>query len=522
MKKAKRGLPKGPMRKTVSWLLNASSDSYWKQQAIHAGLDLHNAVRESPIQHPWKSFYFEQAFLKILHKVHWNLQALSLFDRLQIKHYTRFIEAFSFSDPLLSAETASQLLSMLPELKIVTFHQTNGLIQATFGCNLDRNPLHTVKLVDIHLIDGRTLNFIPKNVRTVVICNARHITCDFLQGLHERPQLDTLIIRSSSLEQNALYHVPKQIQHLDLSFSGKDQNPRMLQLVPQQLLTFCCNGWSQCSDLELSYLPQTIVSIELNNWTLTELGMKELSKLPLTHCSLKECSALQGIGLLPKTLQTLNLSGNKLEKKELAALTEFVHLNTLYMQSCVLEGSLPIVSQTLTELSLAHTPITKESLEAIQKLSQLTKLCLQGCSIENGDLEALPSGLEHLDLSDCNSLTDTGAHLLQRLEKLHTLVIDRCEQIRGLCLSTLSSSIKKLSLQGCHRLSGRCLGQLPSGIEELCIANCELVEPNDLRTIPRSLQIITLSRNSRVSLDFFEYSHWSKIEENEITTLIRS
>lgn len=513
------------MKKAVSWLWGSSSERYWKKQAANALFDMRCAYIHTNLTNPWKSFFYEQTLIATLQKVQWDISQLSLLDKLHIKQYATSIEAFTLVGHLVSSDTALTILSWLVNLKTLKFEQTNGQLPAFDECTFDLPKITTIYFSGVHLIDRRVLHSISDSVQTLYIHQARSVTCDFLEGLQKKTAITSLSMTSCTLDTSALHLIPKQLHYLDLSNSGKNQDPKMLQLIGQNLTTFLCNGWNQCCDADLSSLPQTLQTLSIDHWNLSSHGVQELSKIELVHCSMRYCNISENSHLetLPKTLKTLDLSGNTLTTQALTFLQRLNALETLKIEAMKHLAPIGFFPHELRELSLAHSGrLEKSTLKQIKELKMLLTLNMRGCFLENQDLEELPEQLQFLDISECESITDTGVTFLNRLKNLNTLITDRCEQIRGSGLTSLSSSLQKLSCQGCHRFSGKCLTTMPKGLEELYINDCELVDIADTYDVPKSLQIYRLSTNLQTPSSTQLDSSWSKKGEHEITTALRN
>lgn len=462
-----------------------SSEPYWKTKALSIDASIRPQSRSPHIQNPWKSLYFEKLLERALTRVNWNLKALSPFERLSLKQSACYIESFTFSGTSVSLDTATTLLSWFTHVKSLTFFQTNHLLQAVKYQDIECNALHTIQFVDVHLVDKRALPFIPTCIKEITIDHARSVTSDFLDGLQTKPLLHTISITSSGLDPQAIHAIPQTIHSLDLTNSGKNLESHVLELLPPHLTHFACGNWTQCGDTETAYLPPTIESLILEGWKLTNDGLATIKNLPLTKLTLRNCISTDiqnALRHIPNTIQELDLSGNAISCLEIHILKQLTHLKKLILDSIPLSDQRVDFPIGLEELSLAKcSTLSEATIQNLVTLINLKVLRLSGCGVSNNDLSWLPLKLEFLDLSDCQGITDVGAMHLERLHSLHTLILDRCEQIRGFGLAALPHTMRVLSCQGCHRLSGKSLIHMPKNLQELHLDNCDLIEASDIQ-----------------------------------------
>ncbi|MCE5294415.1 MAG: hypothetical protein LLF94_07350, partial [Chlamydiales bacterium] len=172
--------------------------------------------------------------------------------------------------------------------------------------------------------------------------------------------------------------------------------------------------------------------------------------------------------------------------RDISTFTSLVELDVSYLESSggTLNDTPLQFAPSLKKLNVSYSgPLHTATIHSLTALRHLTHLNAAGCNFENADLEYLPQTLCELDISLASKITDSGFVFLGKLQKLYSLHVEGCEQIRGSGLSHLAQSVKKLSLAGCHRLSGKSLACISQQLEELSVDSCELVMVEDIASI---------------------------------------
>lgn len=505
-----------PPDRTQGLSLDTSpEDLFWKEHSLRFGFDIRKQkAHTAPIKNPWKSFFFEKFLEYTLQKVNWNLDDIKTWEKNFWKQNGQHIEKLELHAPYITIKDFEQVLQWLPNLKVLTLSKCNLLMQATTDELLPQNipllpELHTLIIQDLHLLSSKIIKYIPTQINTLVIDHCRSLCPEFIENLSSLKQLISLTLRACpTVELNQLSKVPSQLRELDLTGSGKFFQAESLALLPHELQVLKLNGWDGCSDNELRYVPLHIETLEIEGWSITKEGLSMLENRPLKHLNLSGCARdtfYSSLFLLPKTLQSLNLSQNDLLAEDLFMLDSLEQLQSLTIEYGNAYGAklddLPIrFPSKLHKLLLSHSgPFTKKTIESLKRLTELKTLSLAGCEIENSDLEWLPESLEELDLSLCHQINDSGLTFLANHYNLSSLTLDGCEQMRGSGFSSLTPSLKKLSLKGCNRLSGKSFVALPSEIEELFLDHCSLISTDDIYALPSTLQVLTLAECTNIT-----------------------
>ena len=487
--------------------------SFWKEQSLRFGFDIRKIDTTVALDSPWRSFFYENFFEFSLKKIGWNKDELSLLERMYWKRNGKYLEKLRLDLQCTSYADLARILPWLPELKVLELSQTNRLLQTVVDDSLLHllPKLHTVLIHDVHLVSKNALLLIPKSVQRLIIRSCRKIDPGFFEALQEYHELKELVLEASGgIESHLLCKLPKQLKSLDLSHPLHDIATECLELLPKTLETLKLNSWHSLTDKDLVNFSNTLSTLELDGSKLTSQGLKILGGLPLKKCSLRAVRFADfnmNLSFLPKTLASLDISENGMTLDDLAPLGQYTSLETLRIESTpAFASSALFFPQGLKELSLKDSRlVSKATLQGLKKLYALKKLDLSGCQVENEDIEWLPQNLEELDLGHCPAITDTGVSMMKHLSTLQTVILDRCEQIRGFGLASLSESVKKLSLAGCHRLSGKCLVSLPQALEELYLDACELLASQDTKDLPTTLQVLHLTDCPNITNDAIDH-----------------
>lgn len=502
--------------KLPSWLelfsnskIHTTEDAFWKEQTLRFGF-------ESSTTEPWKNYFFARLFEYSLKKVDWEVAKLKASEKKFWLEHGQHIERLEIVSSSIRPEDFVTVVRWLPNLKMLHLAKCNQLLHHTGELLTTLDTLHTLELRDIHMVSKKVLEYFPDSIKTLVFKQCRSICPEFFEKLPSLQQLHSLLIQHCPTLDACLFgKFPQELVELDLTSSGKVLQEDSLALLPRGLKILKLNRWDRCSSRELNYLPQKLHTLELEGWNLTSKAFERLSELPLAHLNVAATSCddlTEALSYVPCHIRSLNLSQNYLKCQDFQKLSRFHELEKLQVEYAQAFGSdlsqeTILFPEQLKELVLTCSgPFAKSTLQRLRTLTSLKKLSLSGCDIENSDLGWLPQGIEELHLALCNQLTDFGIARLQNQQKLISLNLDGCEQVRGSCLSTFSSELKRLSLQGCSRLSGKSFSTLPTALEQLLLDHCTLITTDDLSSLPASLQVLSLSGCSSITneaIDFF-------------------
>ena len=142
-------------------------------------------------------------------------------------------------------------------------------------------------------------------------------------------------------------------------------------------------------------------------------------------------------------------------------------------------------------------------LSQLSSLSHLRRLSLGNCrGLIGSGLGSLPRTLEHLEIANCENLTQGLGDLPPSLRHLS---LNNCPQIGDTALAGLKESLASLRHLEIHRGTGLTdagLGELPSGLQHLDLSHCSQLTGEGLQNLPRGLQHLDLGWCSQVSTLF--------------------
>ncbi len=478
---------------------SSNEQLFWKEQSLRFGFDIREALHDVS----WQSFFYEKFFKYTLKRIDNNLENLKSWEQNFWKRNGHYVKKLELTP--MSTQDIELMMSWFPTLEHLTLKRCNTLLQASVPTFTSLANLHTLEIIDAHLVSEKTFYNIPESTQTIIINSAKSITGEFFEHLALLKQLTSLSLQNChSLELNHICRLPPKLKELDLSGSGNNIMPDACFYLPRTLETLRMNRWDHFTDTELMLLPTHLHTLELEGWRLTNAGLLHLQKLPLTSLNISRTFNDESIelNLLPKTLKSLNISQNRLLAEDVSRLAESETLEELDASYIPFDDAQIHLPKNLKRLNLSYSgALKKNTIHALKQIKSLKKLSLAACSVENSDLEWLPEHLEELDLSLCTTITDVSLMLLGNLKSLTTLILDGCDQIRGFGLSALSPTVKKLSLAGLHRLSGKSLVQLPQAVEELSLDSCELIMLEDIIPLPTTLQVLSLANVPNIGND---------------------
>ena len=217
-------------------------------------------------------------------------------------------------------------------------------------------------------------------------------------------------------------------------------------------------------DLQILKNLPSLASLDLASFSLTDVGLKELSDLPTLTClSLSGCCNITDTGLKElngymSPLTSLNLRG--CDKITNAGLKELGHLSSL------------------TSLDLSRcSNITNGGIKELRHMPALTSLNFHSCyNITDAGLKELGqiAPLASLKLSGCYHITDVGLKELKYMPSLTDLNLTACYGITDKGLKELEgmSALTSLNLTGCSRITDAGLKELVRRLP--CLASLDL------------------------------------------------
>src|SRR5262249_12781114 len=148
---------------------------------------------------------------------------------------------------------------------------------------------------------------LPHWLKSLLLSRSRGFMPEFFDRLSDQGTLSEICIRDChGLDLSYICKLPRNLQALDLSHSGKSLPPDALMYLPRHLKELKLNGWQQLADSDLAHLPSALHLLEIEGWNVTDESVSFLATLPLTHLSLAQ-TAITHISSLPKHLKKLSL-----------------------------------------------------------------------------------------------------------------------------------------------------------------------------------------------------------------------
>lgn len=466
--------------------------SFWKEQTLRFGFDLQECQNA-------KNYFYTKFFQYTLKRIDYNLQNLTAWEKAFWRRHGKCIDSLELVP--MGQDDLDTIISWCPNLEHLVLKRCNALIQSDAETLKQLSRLKGVEIYDAHLITEKAFKHIPASIESLTIVGAKSITNDFFYQLSALTKLRSLTIKNChSLGLHQLSQLPQCLLELDLSGSGASIQPDACFYLPRALKTLKMNGWDHFGDDELALVPKELQLLEVEGWNISASGLKTITQMPLKALNISRIACddfYTGLQNLPKSLETLYCCQNSISSYDLEPLAQCTNLKMLdlsFSDGPLDECYIPF-PKSLETLHIAYSgALHKKTIQSLKGLANCKMLSLAGSMIENSDLEWLPDSLEHVDLALCTKLTDVGIMQLGALEQLKSLILDGCDQIRGIGLQHLAKCLKKLSLAGCNRLSGKSLRELPKDLEELSLDSCELVMVEDIDKLPAKLQTLSLAR----------------------------
>lgn len=174
-------------------------------------------------------------------------------------------------------------------------------------------------------------------------------------------------------------------------------------------------------------------------------GLPRLRNLSLSGCvGVSDASASQILSHMTG-LQAIDVSGTKMTNEGISHIAQLGELHTLRCGGCkgVTDESLVSLSSrdTMVSIDLSDTGVTDKGVSRfILSLPSLTCISCAGCNISDPSLQAMAQlpGLQCLNISNCESITDQGLSQLQHATKLTALDLSKTP-VTSASLAVISS-----------------------------------------------------------------------------------
>ena len=366
-------------------------------------------------------------------------------------------------------ELLSRALSLLSDdVRSIdlSLHGLGGLVGDTDveSLSLSCPSLEHLDLSSCFHVTDRSLESVADNcnqLRSLKLSRAREVTDESILSIATKcSQLENVSFRScwslSDLSLSQLVRQCKNIQYLELHNCPK---------ITDTTLHALANHCQQLLSLSLAY------SESITDESLTNVGVlcKSLSSL-----SLKSIPNVSDIGL-SRILQNGSLSELHLDAVRLITNKTILSLS----QNCSQLESLSL-------LSLSPDLVDDTALCSLfPHAEKLKRLQLEGSHLitTNAILSVSESckKLRHIELMDCDSVTDDTVKALCKRKKLKTLKLWSCGNVTDLSLRLLPIKLQRLqalSLSGCPGLSPERLSMMAAvfpQLTELTVSDCEPV-----------------------------------------------
>src|SRR5690242_5339224 len=274
------------------------------------------------------------------------------------------------------------------------------------------------------------------------------------------------------------------------NFSRTQITKKTLLLLIEKCQTIFRLNLSSCptmNDTEIECLSslRTLTSLNINYSPISDVGLRQLSQLPLQHLSIRGATKFYGTGLLSLFL---------------GSLTDLDVTNCVNLDFPSFNG----LSPTLQHLNLTLSRPTNDIYKKMG-LFPLKTLNLSHSFFSDQDLQYLnKTPLATLDLSDCRWITGREFIHLTYLSTLRTLILDGCPVGWGF-QSLKNLQLERLSLRNCTAFESHDLGYLPITITDLDVTFCNQLTNSGLEHITKlyNLQKLSLAHCKKIqSRDF--------------------
>jgi Leucine-rich repeat (LRR) protein len=316
-------------------------------------------------------------------------------------------------------------VSQLKSLKGLYISGTGQVTNEGLAPLQDLPNLEEITIDGLNKINTRSLCYLSKipSLKKLSIIGGK-VTDEGLIYLRDFPQLKRLMLGNTEITDSGLQFFSnlQQLEDLDLYNTNVTDAgiSHLIKLKSLRQLTLVKSPYSKkerITEKAAPYLAQikTLEYLEVENITLTDYAVSELSKLP----NLKSLYATTGRTGKPitdqglqhlskiKSLELLDISTDAVTDKGLAALAQLPNLKRLFMYSCpkITDKGLSKIAnmKNLENLSLnifspgssEQTYVTISGLSCLNKITNLKSLDLEGIVQDGSGLDI--SGLNNLE-----------------------------------------------------------------------------------------------------------------------------
>ena len=212
---------------------------------------------------------------------------------------------------------------------------------------------------------------------------------------------------------------------------------------------------------------------------LTDITLKAISSLPITHLNIADCNRLSDSGI---RFITENAIQSKLKELDLTNLSRITDISLFRLRN------LPC----LKKLTLAYCEnLTEAGMEQLDSLNSLTHIDLTGTGITDESLSRLGriQNLTSISISECNEITDHGlTKFANRVkDKITSLDISHCKEITDKPIKSLAfccRALQSLNFTGCWRLTDLSISYLTAtcpNISTFDISGCYYMTDGSLK-----------------------------------------
>ena len=313
--------------------------------------------------------------------------------------------------------------------------------------------------------------------------NCRYASNGVIELLAEAPALESVEIKNCS-EIQSLQGLKKirHLKHLTITPEGTMSFRPLIEC--RSLESLVIENTSVIDDLALKDIARvkSLKSLTLKQLSITDEGLSEIGKLPsLEKLDLSHCQQITGTGFadfqFPETLRDLNLEDtHKLNDDGLAELTRFTNLEHLRMQN---NG--------------------KVKGKGFTCLANMQKLMTLGCPT--------------------TTIADEHLKLLDGIESLEMIWLNRCPKISGRGLAHLTGSIncKRMSLNHCRNIDSPDFEVIAKfkNLEELYLVNTR-IRPDGIEQLCGLKKLKNLNIEGNVWIDD---SAFEKLQRSTVSSL---
>jgi hypothetical protein len=344
---------------------------------------------------------------------------------------------------------------------------------------------HQLQSADLSLIDCEWeygvhyLKDIPKSLQKLSVLVSNRSSADFLAGLSEHPMLHlSLSLLSLSHEtSNALLELPKNLEYLELTFRqvilekllSYDIYPRALHTLIIHTLTFLpvdFRSWDPAVGFQA--LPKTLTKLEIS------------SGVPMTDAD---------IAFLPKSLTHLRLN---IWRESFANWVAHKAPDTEFLCGLLTDACASFLPSELVYLKLDETYFGPEFLQNLPLNLKNFDFSAKrfGGPMPEGALDMLPQSLTSIALD-----VDLLSRSFGGLPSTVTRLTYRCGYgWHSKHFELLPKSLRYLEILRMQDIEDQYVAHLPRQLLELNLPDAVLRSTNALKDLPRSLQVLVLSK----------------------------